>query len=78
MESQYFVRKASGLVRDFGATDLILIASAMVFGLVFTVLQFGWFYGLGNGADLGLTLLIGGVPFIFLMLVYWVIGVVMP
>jgi len=78
LESQYFVRKASGLVREFGATDLILIASAMVFGLVFTVMQFPWFYGLSSGADLGLTLIIGGVPFVFLMLVYWVIGVVMP
>jgi amino acid transporter len=78
LESQYFVRKASGLVRDFGATDLTLIASAMVFGLVFTVMQFPWFYGLSSGADLGLTLIIGGVPFVFLMLVYWVIGVVMP
>jgi len=78
LESQYFVRKASGLVREFGATDLILIASAMVFGLVFTVMQFPWFYGLSSGADLATTLIIGGVPFIFLMLVYWVIGVVMP
>ena len=72
------MRKASGLVREFGATDLVLIASAMVFGLVFTVMQFPWFYGLSSGADLTLTLIIGGVPFVFLMLVYWVIGVVMP
>jgi amino acid transporter len=50
----------------------------MVFGLVFTVMQFPWFYGLGAGADLGLTLVLGAIPFVFLMLVYWVIGVVMP
>jgi amino acid transporter len=78
LESQYFVRKASGLVRDFGATDLILIASAMVFGLVFTTTQFPWFYGFNPGADLGLSLAIAGIPFVFLMLTYWVIGVVMP
>jgi amino acid transporter len=78
LESQYFVRKASGLVRDFGATDLILIASAMVFGLVFTTLQFPWFYGFNPGANLALSLTIAGIPFVFLMLVYWVIGVVMP
>jgi amino acid transporter len=78
LESQYFVRKASGLVREFGATDLVLISSAMVFGLVFAVMQFAWFYGLSSGADLASTLIIGGVPFVFLMLVYWVIGVVMP
>ncbi len=78
MEAQYFVRKASGLVREFGATDLVLIASAMVFGLVFTTTQFPWFYGFNPGANLGLSLLIAGVPFAFLMLVYWVIGVVMP
>jgi amino acid transporter len=78
LESQYFVRKASGLVREFGAIDLILIASAMVFGLVFTTLQFPWFYGLNPGANLALSLTIAGIPFVFLMLVYWVIGVVMP
>jgi len=78
LESQYFVRKASGLVRDFGATDLILISSAMVFGLVFTTTQFPWFYGFNPGANLGLSLVIAGIPFAFLMLVYWVIGVVMP
>jgi len=78
LESQYFVRKASGLVREFGATDLILIASAMVFGLVFTTTQFPWFYGFNPGANLALSLTIAGIPFIFLMLVYWVIGVVMP
>jgi len=77
-EQQYFVRKASGLVREFGATDLLLISSAMVFGLVFTTLQFPWFYGFNPGANLALSLIIAGVPFLFLMLVYWVIGVVMP
>ena len=78
MESKYVVRKASGLVRDFGATDLILIASAMVFGLVFTTTQFPWFYGFNPGANLALSLTIAGIPFAFLMLVYWVIGVIMP
>ncbi|MGA2461000.1 MAG: APC family permease [Candidatus Bathyarchaeia archaeon] len=78
MESKYFVRKASGLVREFGATDLILIASAMVFGLVFTTTQFPWFYGFNPGANLALSLTIAGIPFVFLMLVYWVIGVIMP
>ena len=78
METQYFVRKASGLVREFGAMDLILIASAMVFGLVFTTTQFPWFYGFNPGANLALSLIIAGVPFVLLMLVYWVIGVIMP
>jgi len=78
LESKYFVRKASGLVREFGATDLILIASAMVFGLVFTTTQFPWFYGFNPGANLALSLTIAGIPFVFLMLVYWVIGVIMP
>ena len=78
METQHFVRKASGLVREFGATDLVLIASAMVFGLVFTTTQFPWFYGFNPGANLALSLIIAGIPFAFLMLVYWIIGVVMP
>jgi amino acid transporter len=77
-QGQYFVRKASGLVREFGATDLLLISSAMVFGLVFTTLQFPWFYGFNPGANLALSLVVAGIPFLFLMLVYWVIGVVMP
>ena len=77
-QGEYFVRKASGLVREFGAMDLLLISSAMVFGLVFTTLQFPWFYGFNPGANLALSLMIAGIPFLFLMLVYWVIGVVMP
>lgn len=77
-QGQVFVRKASGLVREFGATDLLLISSAMVFGLVFTTLQFPWFYGFNPGANLAFSLIIAGIPFLFLMLVYWVIGVVMP
>ena len=77
-QGQYFVRKASGLVREFGTTDLLLISSAMVFGLVFTTTQFPWFYGFNPGANLALSLTIAGIPFLFLMLTYWVIGVVMP
>jgi amino acid transporter len=50
----------------------------MVFGLVFTTTQFPWFYGFNPGANLALSLIIAGIPFVFLMLVYWVIGVIMP
>jgi len=75
---QVFVRDATGLVKTFGSTDLILISTTLVFGLGTSPLELQYFYGFNPGADLGLTLLVACVPFIFLMLVYWGIGVIMP
>ena len=75
---KYFVRDATGLVREFGSLDVLLFASAMVFALVYTTTQFPWFYGNTGGANLPASLLVAAVPFIFLMLTYWVIGLVMP
>ena len=76
--TKYFARDATGLVREFGAIDTLLFASVMVFALVFTTTQFAWFYGNTLGANLPLTLLVATVPFIFLMLGYWAIGITMP
>src|ERR1035441_1248712 len=76
--TKYFARDATGLVREFGALDTLLFASVMVFALVFTTTQFAWFYGNTLGANLTLTLLVAAVPFIFLMLAYWAIGITMP
>jgi amino acid transporter len=73
-----FVREATGLVREYGAVDTLLFASVFVFALVFTITQFPWFYGNTMGANLAETLLVATIPFIFLMLTYWVIGVLMP
>jgi basic amino acid/polyamine antiporter, APA family len=73
-----FVRNATGLVREFGAVDSLLIASCMVFALVYTTTQFPWFYGNTGGANMTLSLLIAAVPFAFLMIAYWAIGLVMP
>ncbi|MDE1852448.1 MAG: APC family permease [Thaumarchaeota archaeon] len=78
METKHFVRDATGIVREFGAIDTLLFASAMVFALVFTITQFAWFYGNTLGANLPLSLVVAAIPFIFLMLTYWAIGVVMP
>ncbi|MDV3278664.1 MAG: amino acid permease [Nitrososphaerales archaeon] len=78
MQTKQFVRDATGLVREFGAVDTLLFASAMVFALVFTIQQFAWFYGSTLGASLPLTLVVAAIPFVFLMLAYWAIGVVMP
>jgi amino acid transporter len=50
----------------------------MVFALVFTTTQFAWFYGNTLGANLPLTLLVAAIPFMFLMLAYWAIGITMP
>jgi len=74
----FFARTSSGLVREFGTLDALLIASAAVFGLVFTILQFPWFYGFNPGANLTISLLIAAIPFTFLMILYWAMGVIMP
>lgn len=75
---QYFVRTASGLIREFGVLDVLLICTAMVWALTYMVTQYAWFYGFNPGADLTLALLIVAIPFAFLLLVYWGIGVIMP
>lgn len=78
METRQFVREATGLVREFGATETLLLASVMVFALVYTTTQFPWFYGNTLGANLPASLLVAAIPFAFLMLAYWAIGLVMP
>ncbi len=78
METKAFFRDATGIVREFGAVDTLLFASALVFALVFTITQFAWFYGNTLGANLPATLVVASIPFIFLMLAYWAIGVIMP
>ncbi len=50
----------------------------MVFALVYTTTQFPWFYGNTSGANMTASLLIAAVPFAFLMITYWAIGLVMP
>ena len=77
-EKTYFARKSSGLVREFGTFDTLLIASAAVFALTYTILQFPWYYGFNPGASLPIALLLTGIPFLLLMLVYWAMGVIMP
>lgn len=77
-QTKQFVRDATGLVREYGAMDTLLFASVFVFALVFTITQFAWFYGNTLGADLTGSLLLAAVPFAFLMLTYWAIGVIMP
>jgi amino acid transporter len=50
----------------------------MVFALIFTTVQFAWFYGNTGGANLPLSLVVAAIPFIFLMIAYWAIAVIMP
>jgi len=78
MGQRVFVREATGLVKEFGSVDALLMASAAVFALVFTTLQFPWFYGFNPGANLPLALVLAAIPFLILMLCYWGIGVLMP
>lgn len=76
--AKVFARDATGLVREFGALDTLLLASVFVFALVFTITQFPWFYGNTDGANLTVSLLVAAVPFLVLMTTYWIIGVLMP
>lgn len=77
-EKTFFPRTSSGLVREFGTMDVLLMSSAAVFALCFTILQFPWYYGFNPGANLALSLLFGAIPFLLLMLTYWAVGVIMP
>lgn len=70
MGQRVFVREATGLVKEFGSVDALLMASAAVFALVFTTLQFPWFYGFNPGANLPLALVLAAIPFLILMLCY--------
>lgn len=76
--AKVFARDATGLVREFGAIDTLLLASVFVFALVFTITQFPWFYGNTLGANLTVSLLVAAIPFVVLMATYWIIGVLMP
>jgi amino acid transporter len=77
-QKTFFARTSSGLVREFGTLDTLLIASAAVFALTYTILQFPWYYGFNPGANLPLALVLTGIPFVLLMLIYWAMGVIMP
>ena len=74
----FFARTSSGLVREFGTLETLLIASAAVFALTYAILQFPWYYGINPGANLPLALVITAIPFTLLMLIYWAMGVIMP
>lgn len=73
-----FLRTTSGLVREFSAIDVLLMATLSIFGIQNTLLQFPWFYGFNPGANLPLALAIGMIPFALLNTVYWAEGVIMP
>lgn len=77
-EKTFFARTSSGLVREFGTVDTLLIASAAVFALTYTILQFPWFYGFNAGANLPIALVLTAIPFLLLMLIYWAMGIIMP
>ena len=75
---QVFIRTTSGLVRNFSALDMILMATMAIFVVQNTVVQFPWYFGVNPGADLALGMFISFFPNLLLMLVYWAQGVVMP
>jgi amino acid transporter len=78
LSKKVFVRDATGLVREFGTIEVLLIAMALIFGPGQTILEFPFFYGFAPGADLPTALIIATIPYVFLMLAYWMIGVAMP
>ncbi len=77
-KKEVFIRKTSGLVRPFSATDTTLIYTLIIFAVLNTTLQFTAFNGLFPGADLVGSLAISLVPTMLLSVVYWAIAVAMP
>ena len=73
-----FIRKTSGLVRPFGATDATLIYTLIIFAILNTTLQFPWFYGFWPGADLNVALAFALIPTLLVAVVYWCLAVAMP
>jgi amino acid transporter len=77
-KTQVFARQATGLIKEFSALEMTLIALALIFSLQSAELEFPWYFGFNPGANLPLALFIVSFPYIFLMLAYWVVGVIMP
>jgi len=77
-EKTVFIRTTSGLVREFGALDVMLMMGIGIFALQSSTLQFPWFYGFNPGANLPSALALTLVPTGLLMIVYWATGVIMP
>jgi APA family basic amino acid/polyamine antiporter len=77
-EQSVFIRTTSGLVREFGVLDILLMMSIGIFALQSSTLQFPWFYGFNPGASLPLALALTLIPTGLLMIIYWAIGVIMP
>lgn len=73
-----FVRDATGLVKEFGARESFLIATALIWALLYTVLQFPWYYGFWQGASLPIALAVASLPWIIFLIPYWAIGILMP
>jgi len=73
-----FVRDATGLVKEFGTVDMVIIASFTTFALIYATLQFPYFYGFSPGASLWGAVAIAGIPFLLLQVVYWMLSVILP
>ena len=76
--SKTFLRDATGLVKEFGTIDLLIIACFTTFALIYATLQFPYFYGFSPGASLWLVCVIAGIPFLLLQIVYWILTVILP
>ncbi|MCL4552390.1 MAG: amino acid permease, partial [Candidatus Marsarchaeota archaeon] len=73
-----FVRKSSGLVRSFSILDVIVINVACV-AMGWTVIVIGFLAAsLWPGSNIGLSMLIGAVPAVFMGLVYGLFSAAMP
>ncbi len=72
------MREATGLVKEFGTKESFLIATALIWALLYTVVQFPWYFGFWQGASLPIALLAASVPWIIFLIPYWAIGVLMP
>ena len=77
-EKSVFVRKTSGLVRPYGATDTTLIYTLIIFAILNTTVQIPWFLGFWPGADIVGSLAFALIPQALTCICYWAIATLMP
>src|SRR5919108_6509060 len=77
-KGKLFIRNATGLVRGLTLRDITIIAMFSSFGLLYTAVDLPFLYGFFPGASVPMGLLISAIPYILLIIVYWLIGVVTP
>lgn len=75
--TEVFVRRASGLVRQIGTKDTMMM-NALSTGLNWPLIIIVWGTALFPGANMALSSILGVIPAIFISVVYYLFSVAMP